>query len=1343
MARIEWARASQFNWVFDNSGGVKLQEAVAGRYGGGLATVAADGKVRLSLPLPGAGRVYYIRGVWRQETVFGWEGFWAEPSEGDLTNYYLGGTFSNAAGVTIITLGTPLPPGTAVQVYYIYDTPARSERYEALNIYPCIRRAYRGRDDFTYDFAVDRFLDLMSCLHFAGELQGKDNTPAIRFLWQALMARENSCQPPLVLDTFERHLWEKGPFLMYRGTTSGAEFQVFRTEAEVGVRNRLLHVKAHLPGLWEGAWFGYGLGWSLLEPPFSTLSRVSFRVKGVAGSTRVHQVAKYGSGSATLVLLGNYQHQERRLFVIQIQNGGEIGTATYRWSKDGGRTWEEEGVVTGDRQHPVPLDGGLEVAWEGGSGTHFVTGDYWTFWGGEPAEHPRRLLVVLNDASPGTENPWGPEHTFVHALPDRFPELTAFDLPFHQFWRRDNLIDDGDRVRATWGTWHAASQPDQSLILLYDREETEEIFGDRYYTQRCLTWNLSESATAFGAWCGIDPGRCPSQGRSTLNFLLKPEISGLSSISIRVKVKDARGSYFYQDKVVQVGVWQRVSVSLGSLQLESGSLPLTHPLQAVDIGIPSQPPTNGIFLLTDLKFDEHLTFAGASYLRLLEFKIEQQGQELHEWWLDEVGLDLMATDPYPYVPRLAISLTPWGQNPWRGPTLTHYAHPLGPYLAGDTARLDTFLAFLKDAQDGYNNIYSGQKGPLFPVHTRNDLENVPLCGEENFNRFTWWPRFRDYRKKAVLYLFNGNCQDSSGSGAHGPTTGVSFTTGLCQPGNTSLVVPGTNIFFSHHPAMNFNQGEVTLTIVFKAPFLTSSAPTLIQKSSLGKGFLLKQTANNSPAGHFRLINGANLDIPVGNVFDNQWHILSFVMDLPKRVVYTYRDGSLVSTTSIPFPPDFDNPGLLRFGQWSGTTPGQVDYYSLERRLISGTEQAARWKIIRGLENGSSYPEAGYALGQYWAFLRLAEYYFVSGDSRAWDLLNPWLAWLDVAGAPDGSGWKFPLFFSEFGQAYGSGYDPGAAASLAVGCLYIYMRNGDSRAGTWARRILDDLRVNRQSPEYQYLYKSDYHYAWLNALVAHAFGLAVTGRPGQAHDFAETQNDRSHFQNMVQKFFVMSGDSKPNVLNSDLIPFAFVENTDIWDYAPHYIMQRQMGSMEGVVLMLHAAVDWGLFSGDWSWYETLKGFILADHRVGLAPHQISRLSLSRSAAGVRNVIRLRFADFDRNPASYAEEREEAAVRAWGEQVLDVDCRYGAPVIVEDPETARLIARRLLTRLSLPWEMVHLTTWLEGVRLEVGDTVALTSDFHGFQGEEFILFGKTVDLNRRRVELELARPAPARP
>ena len=49
-----------------------------------------------------------------------------------------------------------------------------------------------------------------------------------------------------------------------------------------------------------------------------------------------------------------------------------------------------------------------------------------------------------------------------------------------------------------------------------------------------------------------------------------------------------------------------------------------------------------------------------------------------------------------------------------------------------------------------------------------------------------------------------------------------------------------------------------------------------------------------------------------------------------------------------------------------------------------------------------------------------------------------------------------------------------------------------------------------------------------------------------------------------------------------------------------------------------------------------------------------------------------------------------------------------------------------------------TWLEGLRLELGDTVAVNSDFHGLSQAEFTLFGKEVDLGRRSVRLSLTRP-----
>ena len=530
MGRVQWTRAAQFNWVFDNMGGTPLQEAVAGSWNQAVTTVLADGRVAITSPNPGGGQVYWLRGVWPVDTVFPWEGFWADPLSGDVTNYYTGGSFVNAAGLTTVTLGTALPAGTPVQLYYIYFTGEQAVKYEPLNDYPCIRRAYRARDDYSYDFAVDRMLDLMVLLHLAGRERGRDYGPLIQFLWEAYQNREESCTSPLLHDDFERQQWERGAYLLYRDATTGlAAFQDFQSELAPGQSGRALHVRTELPTTRDAAWFGYGLDWSLTEAPFNAMDRVSFTVQGNADTSRVHSISKIGSGSATLVVLGDYARQEKRQFVVEIETTGEVGTATFRWSKDNGATWEADGLVSGDRQHPVNLEEQLAVAWESGAGTDLLAGDLWNFWGGEPAIHPRRLLVTLNDAERDDPNPWTPGHTYVHAIPDRFTEATAYDLPFSQFWRLDNIIDDADRLQASWAAWYSATQAGASDITVGTREETEVILGETFYTQRYVTWDLSPYVTAFGVWTGLDTARCNSTGRVNLNFLIKPELSGLSS----------------------------------------------------------------------------------------------------------------------------------------------------------------------------------------------------------------------------------------------------------------------------------------------------------------------------------------------------------------------------------------------------------------------------------------------------------------------------------------------------------------------------------------------------------------------------------------------------------------------------------------------------------------------------------------------------------------------------------------------------------------------------------------------------------------------------------------------
>lgn len=1069
------------------------------------------------------------------------------------------------------------------------------------------------------------------------------------------------------------------------------------------------------------------------EPPFAAIDRVSFKLQGTGFQWQLHDVTKYGAGSATLILSGDYTRLERRNFVIQMESGGEVGQATFRWSKDGGITWTGTGLITGDRNHPLALWGGVSVAWKGGDGADFVSGDYWTFLAGEPEEYPRRLLVTLNNSTPGDPDPFSDAHTFVHAIPDRFTELTPFEIPFSQFWRRDNVIDDRDRERATWGSWYAAQEQGDDNIVISDRGVTEIISGDTYYTQCQVAWDFGPGVTAFGAWVGIDTNRCPSQGRGNINFIINPVVSGVGSITLRVKVKDSQGSYFYQDQTVTTNTWQRMTVNLGGMQVESGASPMVHPLQIVDIGIASSPPTNGAMYITDVKFDARQSFAGATQLRLLEFKIEQQGLETHEWWLDDVGLNIMADDPYPLVPRLAISLGPYGQSPWRGPTLVHYAHPLAPYLVDASNLSQTFLGLHRDAQDEFNRRYGGLKGPVMPVHTRNDLENIALCGEENFGKFCWWPTYRDYGKMSGYWPFNTSPQDASGNGNDAAWAGTpTYASGMCQPGQTSADCSGSRyLTVPDHASLNLS-GDFTLEALVY-PTADGVAGGILQKGNIGGfgSYSLGRDANNK---FTCCLNGAATVVSGSASPKNTWYYV--VATRTGGTVNLYVNGTQAATFAYASPlTPMAEP--LYLGLWQSTAavfPGLIDFVRVHARGMDHGEISGRWAVIQGLENGSAYPEVGHALGQYWSLYRLAQFYFISNDPGAKAILENWL---DANGAPDGSGWKFPIYFSEYGFTYGA-YDPGAAASLALGCLYTYMRGGQPAAATWARRILDDLRLNRQGQDYGGGYKSDYHYAWLNALVIQAFGLAADGLKGAALPFPGIPEDATHFDTLMNWLFQHAGDAKPNLLNADLIPFTYLEAVDVWEYAPNYVFVERLGSTEALVLMMGPALAQAQGTGDWTWFDKLWGFMLADNLVSLDPARIRSLASGYQLAGAKNLVRLYFADYNQDNSRYCEARDSAKIAALGEAAVDIDFRYGSRVVMEDPAVGQLLASRLLQRLSSPWEVVDLDTWLEGARLEIGDTLAITSPFHGYTQEEFSVYGKSVDLEARRVSLNLARP-----
>ena len=687
---------------------------------------------------------------------------------------------------------------------------------------------------------------------------------------------------------------------------------------------------------------------------------------------------------------------------------------------------------------------------------------------------------------------------------------------------------------------------------------------------------------------------------------------------------------------------------------------------------------------------------------------------------------------------------PLWPEPLAGSHPVHYAHPLAPYLVGALGLSQTYLELHRDAQEEYTRRYGGAPGPILPIHTRNDVENIALCGEEDFLRFSWWRRYRDFGKVTGFWHFNGALTGASGDGHSLAWQGGGapiYAEGICQPGPTAVDLDGSHYLTIDDADLNLGTEDFTVEMVLKPGVLTAGERLISKTAPGGAGFEVCL----GPGGALQVViadaSGTSTLTPSPGLTLNTtgYHYLAVAADRDGQFTFSV-DGGL-GTCAAARPGSLDNDQAFTVGRRSGAAAdfyqGRIDLIRGHRdRALSGAELQGNWQIIQGLANGSAYPEVGSGLGQYWAFLRLAEFFFLSGDTAAEAILLNWLSWIDSYGAPDGNGWKVPAQFSEFGFTYGT-YDPGQTAAIALGCLFMYLRNGHDLAATWTRRLLDDLRENRLDPVFGG-YKSDYHYAWINSLVLRAFGLAVRGAAGQAFVFPAIVADQEHFNALMAWVFDHAGDEKPNVLNADLIPFAYSEAADIWEYAPNYLAMSQIGTLEAVAAMLGAALEYGKATGEWTWWQRLLDFVMLDHLVGLSPSQIRSLTLAYEQTGPNNLVRVLYADYDQDNDKYAEAREAAAISVWGEAALDLDCRYGSTVILEDPEVAQLLASRLLARLAAPRELAEVETWLEGVRLELGDTVALSSDFHGLDQEEFTVSGKDLDLAGRSVRLSLDRP-----
>jgi hypothetical protein len=110
---------------------------------------------------------------------------------------------------------------------------------------------------------------------------------------------------------------------------------------------------------------------NMLNPTVATITASSQQTGAVS------KPQKQGAGSANAILGGTYTGIVPRDYYILIESTGEIGSATFSWSDNGGVTFNATGVATSTS--PVVLNNGVTIRWTQGSGNDVVLGDTWRF----------------------------------------------------------------------------------------------------------------------------------------------------------------------------------------------------------------------------------------------------------------------------------------------------------------------------------------------------------------------------------------------------------------------------------------------------------------------------------------------------------------------------------------------------------------------------------------------------------------------------------------------------------------------------------------------------------------------------------------------------------------------------------------------------------------------------------------------------------------------------------------------------------------------------------------------------------------------------------------------------
>lgn len=195
------------------------------------------------------------------------------------------------------------------------------------------------------------------------------------------------------------------------------------------------------------------------------------------------------------------------------------------------------------------------------------------------------------------------------------------------------------------------------------------------------------------------------------------------------------------------------------------------------------------------------------------------------------------------------------------------------------------------------------------------------------------------------WLFNGNANDTSGSGMNGTVNGATLTTGRSGQANTAYSFNGSNnyIALSSSTPLSFTGGQFTVSTWVKVGTLPSVSAWYDILSSTGGGdWSVGINAASNGSGLLRMTKISQIDSPIGPVIpQNTWKLLTVVFNGPSPATVSYYvDGTLVSTVTWTYGGQGNfAPATKRIGSRasSGYFNGVIDDIRVYNRALSPDE----------------------------------------------------------------------------------------------------------------------------------------------------------------------------------------------------------------------------------------------------------------------------------------------------------------------------------------------------------------------------------------------------------------------